>query len=133
MAPFLGKGAACAMEDAVDLSRAIMRFPGVPAGKRAMMLRQYVDKMRQRRLKERKRSAFVMNICFFGTTPFRAALRDYVMEIANVWLTANRFIKVTFLVLLIGVFVAGVWGLNGEFLEKLAEALKQLPVIRQSV
>ncbi|RGP78931.1 hypothetical protein FLONG3_2836 [Fusarium longipes] len=132
MAPFLGKGAACAMEDAVDLSRVIMQFPNVAVGNRAVMLRRYVDKMRQRRLKERKRSAFVMNICFFGTTPFRAALRDYGMEIANVWLTANRFAKFVLLVLLIGAFVARVWGLNGEFFEKLAEALKQLPVIRQS-
>ncbi|EWY87739.1 hypothetical protein FOYG_09136 [Fusarium oxysporum NRRL 32931] len=126
MAPFLGKGAACAMEDAVDLSRTIIRFPGTPAEKRASMLRKYVDTMRARRLKERKRSAFVMNLCFFGTTPLRASVRDYGMEIANVWLTASGLVRLAILVLVIGAFVGGIWGLNGEFLKKLAEGLRQV-------
>ncbi|KAF6520609.1 hypothetical protein HZS61_014867 [Fusarium oxysporum f. sp. conglutinans] len=45
MAPFLGKGAACAMEDAVDLSRTIIRFPGTPAEKRAGMLRDMAQRI----------------------------------------------------------------------------------------
>ncbi|KAJ4151715.1 hypothetical protein NW765_013243 [Fusarium oxysporum] len=126
MAPFLGKGAACAMEDAVDLSRTIIRFPDTPAEKRASMLREYVDTMRARRLKERKRSAFVMNLCFFGTTPLRASVRDYGMEIANVWLAASGLVRLAILVLVIGAFVGGIWGLNGEFLKKLAEGLRQV-------
>ncbi|KAF4954952.1 hypothetical protein FSARC_11981 [Fusarium sarcochroum] len=130
MAPFLGKGAACAMEDAVDIGRIIMRFPETTVEKRRLILRQCVDKMRQRRLKERQRSAFVMNLCFFGTTPFRAALRDYGMEIANVWLTASGLARITILFVSIGVLVAGVWGLNGEFFEKLAEGVRQLLAAR---
>ncbi|RKL46388.1 hypothetical protein BFJ70_g2880 [Fusarium oxysporum] len=114
------------MEDAVDLSRTIIRFPDTPAEKRASMLREYVDTMRARRLKERKRSAFVMNLCFFGTTPLRASVRDYGMEIANVWLAASGLVRLAILVLVIGAFVGGIWGLNGEFLKKLAEGLRQV-------
>ncbi|KAE8380492.1 hypothetical protein BDV26DRAFT_257415 [Aspergillus bertholletiae] len=126
MAPFLGKGAACAMMDAVDLAQTVVRLPRATVHERQVMLRRYVDVMRTRRLKERKRSAFVMNICFFGTTPLRAALRDYGMQVANYWLTSSVSVKI---LVAVGMFIFLFCGGSlGEFLAKIGRHVENMAI-----
>lgn len=111
MAPFLGKGAACAMIDAIDVAKVIAQLPSASQAKRREDFKKYVAAMMRRRLKERHRSAFVMNLCFFGTTPFRAAIRDYGMQMANFWLTgSSTIIKLGFV---LGLILVVFWGTRG--------------------
>ncbi|KAE8452146.1 hypothetical protein EG329_001613 [Mollisiaceae sp. DMI_Dod_QoI] len=82
----LGKGANCALLDAVDLAETLRR-PGIlsPA-KRHTELRRRVEENVKRRMKERQRAALIQNLVYFGDNKLKEFCRDQGLKMAFDWI-----------------------------------------------
>lgn len=82
----LGKGANCALLDAVDLSESLSRPAMLVPSRRPQELRKRADESVKRRLKERQRSALMQNLVYFGDNKLKDFCRERGLKMAMDWI-----------------------------------------------
>jgi 2-polyprenyl-6-methoxyphenol hydroxylase-like FAD-dependent oxidoreductase len=82
----LGKGANCALLDAVDLAETL-RIPSMLSHtKRRAALRQRASENVKRRLNERQRSALIQNLVYFGDGKLKEFCKTHGLKMAFEWI-----------------------------------------------
>ena len=83
----LGKGANCALLDAVSLTERLEKpWTSTSRYERGRELYSFAVENVKRRLAERKRSALVQNIVYFGDNKFKEFWRNHSLKIALGWI-----------------------------------------------
>lgn len=78
----LGKGANCALLDAVDLAESLRRPEMLNPTKRRTELRKRAEENVKRRMKERQRAALIQNLVYFGDNKLKEFCRDQGLKMA---------------------------------------------------
>ncbi|KAF8866380.1 FAD/NAD(P)-binding domain-containing protein [Acephala macrosclerotiorum] len=78
----LGKGANCALLDAVDLAETLRRPNMVNPSKRRTELRRRAEENVKRRMKERQRAALIQSLVYFGDNKLKEFCRDQGLKMA---------------------------------------------------
>ncbi|KUJ22438.1 FAD/NAD(P)-binding domain-containing protein [Mollisia scopiformis] len=82
----LGKGANCALLDAVDLAETLRRPDMLNPSKRRIELRKRAEENVKRRMKERQRAALIQNLVYFGDNKLKEFCRDQGLKMAFDWI-----------------------------------------------
>jgi 2-polyprenyl-6-methoxyphenol hydroxylase-like FAD-dependent oxidoreductase len=92
MSTMLGKGANCALLDAVSLVERIQR-PHVLGSSSALYneLRSFSAENVKRRLRERQRGSLVQDLVYFGDNKFKEFWRNRSLRIALGWVEEGEF------------------------------------------
>ncbi|RDL34494.1 FAD protein [Venustampulla echinocandica] len=86
----LGKGANCAMLDAIDLAEALQLPQIFNPSIRSHELQQAGARNVKRRLKERQRGALIQNIIYSGNNKMKELCRDLGLKLAFEWIDDPR-------------------------------------------
>lgn len=78
----LGKGANCALLDAVDLAESLRRPDMLSPNKRRTELRKRVEENVKRRMKERQRASLIQSLVYFGDNKLKEFCRDQGLKMA---------------------------------------------------
>jgi len=78
----LGKGANCALLDAIDLAESFRRPEMLNPSKRRSELRKRADENVKRRMKERQRAALIQSLVYFGDNKLQQFCRDQGLKMA---------------------------------------------------
>ena len=82
----LGKGANCALLDAIDLCETLRRPSIRTPFKRKYELRKRADENVKRRMKERQRAAVIQKVVYLGDTRLREFCREQGLKMAFDWI-----------------------------------------------
>ena len=82
----LGKGANCALLDAVDLAETLKRPSIRISYKRRYELKRRADENVKRRTRERTRAGTIQNLVYLGDTRLREFCREKGLEVALEWI-----------------------------------------------
>jgi hypothetical protein len=82
MPNMLGKGANCAMLDAVFLAETLSSEDFLDASKRQTLLRKYLQDNINRRIRERHRSSLMHKLVFFGDNKLKEFCRNKGLSLA---------------------------------------------------
>jgi 2-polyprenyl-6-methoxyphenol hydroxylase-like FAD-dependent oxidoreductase len=86
MHTMLGKGANCALLDAVDLAETLSRPAALKASTRRSELRKRAEENVKRRMRERQRSALIQNLVYFGDNKLKEFCREHSLKMAFDWI-----------------------------------------------
>jgi 2-polyprenyl-6-methoxyphenol hydroxylase-like FAD-dependent oxidoreductase len=86
----LGKGANCALLDALDLAETLRKSTTLAPSTRRIELRKCAAENVKRRLRERQRSALIGNLVYFGDSKLKEFCREHGLKMALGWIDDPR-------------------------------------------
>jgi 2-polyprenyl-6-methoxyphenol hydroxylase-like FAD-dependent oxidoreductase len=86
----LGKGANCALLDALDLAETLRKPRALFPSTRRVDLRECAAENVKRRLRERQRSALIQNLVYFGDNKLKEFCRERGLKMALGWIDDPR-------------------------------------------
>jgi hypothetical protein len=82
----LGKGANCALLDAIDLAETLCRPGALTPSKRRAELRKRADEGVKRRMRERQRSALIHSLVYLGDGKLKDFCKGHSLKMAVDWI-----------------------------------------------
>jgi 2-polyprenyl-6-methoxyphenol hydroxylase-like FAD-dependent oxidoreductase len=86
----LGKGANCALLDALDLAEILRKPAALVPSTRHLELRKCAAENVKRRLRERQRCALIQNLVYFGDNKLKEFCREHGLKMAMGWIDDPR-------------------------------------------
>jgi hypothetical protein len=86
----LGKGANCALLDALDLAEILRKPAALILSTRRVELRKCAAENVKRRLRDRQRSALIQNLVYFGDNKLKEFCRERGLKMALGWIDDPR-------------------------------------------
>jgi 2-polyprenyl-6-methoxyphenol hydroxylase-like FAD-dependent oxidoreductase len=86
----LGKGANCAILDAVDLAEKLCMPISITPSKRRLELQKCAAENVKRRLRERQRSGLIQSLVYFGDNKLEEFCREQGLKMAIGWIDDPR-------------------------------------------